>query len=65
MKKTEKTMKGKFKMGTRSEIEKFIRMYEGTAIGQSVKNMYENGTSLEEICNYIGEDRIYYDGDEE
>lgn len=32
------------------EIERFIDAYEGTAIGVSVRNMYENGTSYESIC---------------
>lgn len=36
------------------EIERFIEAYDGTAIGQSVKNMYENGTDYEHICDYIG-----------
>ena len=27
-------------------------MYDGTAIGQSVKNMLDNGTQLESICEY-------------
>lgn len=32
------------------EIERFIDAYEGTAIGVEVRNMYENGTSYESIC---------------
>jgi len=43
-------------MYLREEIERFIREYEGTAIGYSVKNMYENGTDLEYICDYLGWD---------
>lgn len=31
-------------------IEQYIRAWDGTAIGQSVKNMYENGTPYEYIC---------------
>ncbi len=38
--------------GNRYNIESFINQYEGTAIGQSVKNMYENGTDLQSICEY-------------
>ena len=33
------------------EIERFINQWEGTSIGQDVKNMYENGTSYEYICD--------------
>ena len=32
------------------EIEKFTEVYDGTAIGQEVQNMYGNGTSYEHIC---------------
>jgi len=31
-------------------IERFIEAYEGTAIGQEVQNMYENGSDYESIC---------------
>lgn len=37
-------------------IEQFIDAYDGTAIGLAVKNMYENGTSYESICDYLGWD---------
>lgn len=40
-------------------IEEFIRIYDGTAIGQSVKNMLENGTDFEKICEYA--DLEYYE----
>ena len=36
----------------RDNIEKFIDMYDGTAIGESVKNMLDNDTDLEAICDY-------------
>ena len=36
------------------EIEDFIHMLWGTAIGVSVKNMYENGSDYESICEVIG-----------
>lgn len=39
-----------------AEIERFIEAYDGTAIGQAVKNMYENGSSYECICDYLGID---------
>ena len=48
-------------MGNLEKIEQFIRQYEGTSIGQSVKNMYENGESYEKICEFAG---IDYDDDE-
>lgn len=37
-------------------IEDHIRQWDGTVHGQSVKNMYENGTSYESICEFIGID---------
>lgn len=39
-----------------AEIERFIEAYDGTAIGHDVKNMYENGTSYEHICDRMGVD---------
>lgn len=32
------------------EIEKQIEMWDGTIHGQTIKNMYENGSSYESIC---------------
>lgn len=43
------------------EIEKFIEQMDGTYIGQSVKNMYENGTMYETICEAIGLDYADYE----
>ena len=37
-------------------IENFIDAYWGTAIGQEVQNMYENGTSYEHIFERMGID---------
>ena len=34
------------------EIESKIRQWDGTIFGASLKNMYENGTSYEGICEY-------------
>ena len=34
-------------------IEKYIEAWEGTSIGTSVRNMYENGTSYEAICDSL------------
>ena len=39
-----------------NEIERFIEQWEGTSIGADVKNMYENGTSYEYICERMGID---------
>ncbi len=44
-------------------IERFIDMYDGTAIGQSVKNAYENGTDYESICDIAGIDYADYEED--
>lgn len=33
-----------------NEIEKFIEIWTGTAIGYQVRNMYMNGTDYEKIC---------------
>lgn len=35
------------------EIENHIRQWDGTIHGQTVKNMYENGTSYESICEVM------------
>lgn len=32
------------------EIRRFINMWDGTALGVGVKNMFENGDSYEHIC---------------
>lgn len=37
-------------------IESLIDQYWGTAKGADLKNMYENGTSYESICDYLGID---------
>ena len=44
-------------------IEKFIEAYDGTAIGRDVRNMYENGTCYESICEYMGIDYSEYKED--
>ncbi len=31
-------------------IERHIRMWDGTIHGQTVKNMYDNGSDYESIC---------------
>lgn len=35
-------------------IERFIDNYDGTAIGQDIRNMYENGSNYESICDRMG-----------
>lgn len=37
-------------------IERFIVNWDGTSIGQDVKNMYENGSSYEKICDRMNID---------
>ena len=44
-------------------IERFIEAYYGTAIGQEVSNMYENGTGYESICDRMGIDYAEYEED--
>ncbi len=36
------------------EIERQINIWDGTIHGQSLKNMYENGSSYEAICELAG-----------
>lgn len=36
-----------------SEIERLIDILEGTIKGWEIKNMYENGTSYEVICDVL------------
>lgn len=38
----------------RYDIEQYIEIWAGTSIGEDAKNMYENGSSLESICDYLG-----------
>ena len=47
-----------------TKIEDFIRTWNGTAIGQSVKNMYENGCDYESICEVARIDYDDYDEEE-
>ena len=42
-------------------IERFIEAWDGTYIGQSVKNMYENGSSYESICDLMEIDYADYE----
>lgn len=38
------------------EIERQINIWDGTIHGQSLKNMYKNGSSYETICELAGID---------
>lgn len=42
------------------EIERHIDAWEGTIHGQSIKNMYENGSDYESICEMAGIDYEEY-----
>lgn len=46
-----------------SIIERFIDAYDGTSIGRDVRNMYENGTGYEYICDHMGIDYDEYKED--
>lgn len=37
-------------------IERYIDAYDGTATGQDICNMYENGCGYESICDRMGID---------
>lgn len=41
-------------------IERFIEQWDGTSLGCDVRNMYENGTPYEYICESAGIDYEYY-----
>ena len=45
------------------EIESHIRQWDGTIHRQMVKNMYENGTSYEGICEVMQIDYEDYEED--
>ena len=34
-------------------IENVIEQWDGTIYGQCIKNMYENGTDYQSICEYM------------
>ena len=39
-----------------ADIERFCDQMDGTSIGADIRNMYENGTSYEAICDRLGWD---------
>lgn len=44
----------------RYRIERFIEQYDGTSIGQSVKNMLGNGTPIEYIADFLEKNNMIY-----
>ena len=44
-------------------IEQHIRIWDGTIHGQTIKNMYENDTDYESICDVAGIDYDDYKED--
>lgn len=44
-------------------IEKEIRMWDGTVHGATVRNMYENGSDYESICDVMNVDYEDYTED--
>lgn len=38
------------------DIASFIEAYDGTYVGMEIKNMFENGSSYESICDRLGWD---------
>lgn len=45
------------------EIERQIRAWDGTVHGQMIRNMYENGSEYESICEVAGIDYEDYEED--
>lgn len=43
------------------EIERQISMWDGTIHGQTIKNMYENGSDYESICDVMQIDYADYE----
>ncbi len=43
------------------DIEKYIESWDGTYMGEQVTNMYENGASLESICDLLDWDITGYE----
>ena len=54
-------IKSEFIPELEAHIQNFLRMYEGTAIGEEVRRMKENGSSYESICDYIDFDYKEYE----
>jgi len=45
------------------EIERQINMWDGTIFGFAIKNMYENGSDYESICEQLSIDYEDYEED--
>ena len=60
---TERCKKMAYRGNTRlnDEIERQISMWDGTIHGQSIRNMYENGSDYESICEMAGLDYEEYE----
>lgn len=56
-------MDGRNNTRLNDEIENKISQWHGTTFGASLKNMYENDTSYEGICDYAGIDYENYEED--
>lgn len=56
-------MPGRYNLKLNEEIERQISMWDGTIFGFAVKNMYENGTDYETICDQLGIDYEDYTED--
>lgn len=54
-------MDGRGNKRLNAAIERFIDIYDGTAIGQAVKNAFENGTDYESVCELAGIDYADYE----
>ena len=46
-------------------IENMIRMWDGTIHGQTIRNMYENGSDYESICEIAGIEYEDYEEDDD
>lgn len=49
--------------GLNTEIEQQIRVWDGTIHGQTIKNMYENGSDYESICEVMDVEYEDYEED--
>lgn len=56
-------MEGRSNRRLNALIEDHIRQWDGTVHGECVKNMYENGTSYESICEMMDVEYEDYEED--
>ena len=57
-------MTGRDNARLNAEIERQISMWAGTVHGQMIRNMYENGSGYESICEMAHIDYGEYEEDE-